>query len=146
MSNPDSILTFHHVLPWKDDLTIPPELLETLILFLKDHYNIISYQTFIEYLFDNRRLPKRSVLLTFDDGYLDNHLYAYPVLARHKVPAVIFAVTGQIRESIDCYVSLTFIFLLLNLNYILSLPLKKTLDLYNPSPFPMAQYSSGISY
>ena len=106
MSNPDAILTFHHVLPWKDDLTIPPELFETLILFLKDHYNIISYQTFIEHLFDNRRLPKRSVLLTFDDGYLDNYLYAYPVLIRHRIPTVIFMITGQISTSDSCRVSM----------------------------------------
>ena len=108
MPDPVAILTFHHVLPEKDTLTIPPELFEALILFLKDHYNIISYQTFIEHLFDNKRLPGRSVLLTFDDGYLDNYLYAYPVLARHQVPAVIFAVTGQIRASDDCRTSLPF--------------------------------------
>lgn len=38
--------------------------------------------------------PRKSVLLTFDDGYLDNRAYAYPVLREFGQHATIFLVTG----------------------------------------------------
>ena len=41
---------------------------------------------------------RRSVLLTFDDGYLDNYELAYPVLKRVGLPAVIFLATGFLDE------------------------------------------------
>jgi len=36
----------------------------------------------------------RRVLLTFDDGYRDNHDVAFPLLRRHGLPAVFFLATG----------------------------------------------------
>jgi peptidoglycan/xylan/chitin deacetylase (PgdA/CDA1 family) len=41
-------------------------------------------------------LPRRAVLVTFDDGYLDNYLSAFPALKRHRIPATIFLVTGLV--------------------------------------------------
>lgn len=38
----------------------------------------------------------RHVLITFDDGYLDNYQIAYPILKRHGIPATFFVATGFI--------------------------------------------------
>lgn len=43
-------------------------------------------------------LPKQPALLTFDDGYLDNHEYLQPVLRRHGARATIFVVTGYVGD------------------------------------------------
>ena len=45
-------------------------------------------------------LPKRPVLLTFDDGYVDNLEYAQPVLRRHGAKATIFVVTAYAGDRV----------------------------------------------
>jgi peptidoglycan/xylan/chitin deacetylase (PgdA/CDA1 family) len=40
------------------------------------------------------RRSGRAVMLTFDDGYRDNHAVAYPILRSHGVPACFFIATG----------------------------------------------------
>ncbi len=44
-------------------------------------------------------VPDRSIVLTFDDGYLDNHEQALPLLQRHEVPATLFVTTGNIDSE-----------------------------------------------
>lgn len=44
-------------------------------------------------------LPSRPIVLTFDDGYLDNLEQALPLLERHAVPATIFITTGNIGSE-----------------------------------------------
>ncbi|MGK2889390.1 MAG: polysaccharide deacetylase family protein [Candidatus Malihini olakiniferum] len=41
----------------------------------------------------------KSVMITFDDGYLDNWVYAFPVLKRLGLHAHIFLITGQIGDG-----------------------------------------------
>lgn len=42
------------------------------------------------------RAPQFRVLITFDDGYLDNYEVAFPILCSHGVPGVFFLVTSNI--------------------------------------------------
>ncbi|CAM5449107.1 polysaccharide deacetylase family protein [Streptomyces fumanus] len=44
-----------------------------------------------------RPLPRRPVLITFDDGYEGVHRHALPVLAAHGFPATLFVTTGWLR-------------------------------------------------
>ena len=44
---------------------------------------------------DERRFPRRRfVCVTFDDGYRDNHEFAYPVLKKYEVPFAIYVATS----------------------------------------------------
>lgn len=52
-----------------------------------------------EFLINGAPLPEKSFLLTFDDGYLDNYVYAWPIMRKYGHKGVIFAVTGRIDEA-----------------------------------------------
>lgn len=89
------ILMYHHVdyqPQQKEDLnTVSPESFERQMKYLKDnHYNVIGFDAFITALTDKRELPKKTVVLSFDDGYEDNYTYALPILKKYQFPAIIF--------------------------------------------------------
>lgn len=51
----------------------------------------------LEEVWEGGRLPPtRGVAITFDDGYEDNYLHAWPILRRHQFTATIFVVTDTI--------------------------------------------------
>jgi peptidoglycan/xylan/chitin deacetylase (PgdA/CDA1 family) len=45
------------------------------------------------------QIPKRSVVITFDDGFADNYHSAFPYLKSHRIPATIFLVTDCIEHN-----------------------------------------------
>ncbi len=57
-------------------------------------YHPIDLDDLRGYLLENRTLPARPIVLTFDDGYRDLYTTAFPVLHRHHFKAVSYVVTG----------------------------------------------------
>ena len=60
--------------------------------FLSREYDFISLNQVEERL--NTPAKKKFIAFTFDDGYLDNFLYAYPLLHKYKIPFAIYLTTG----------------------------------------------------
>lgn len=54
-------------------------------------YRALTLYELYEYVLSGRAVPERSVVLTLDDGYLDNWVYAFPVLKKYGFKATIFA-------------------------------------------------------
>src|SRR5699024_11047308 len=46
----------------------------------------------LDYLRDEGKLPEKPLIITFDDGYLDNYHHAYPALQDYDMKATIYAI------------------------------------------------------
>jgi len=91
---------YHHVSPNPGLVTITPQNFERQMQALvRAGYSTLTADRFAGYLRGSGDVPERSVLITFDDGYLDNYVHAFPVLQRLGLHAVIFAVTGRVGDG-----------------------------------------------
>lgn len=72
-----------------------------LRLIKEKGYHPVSLSEVEDSYINRTKLPPRSVLLTFDDGYENNYSKAYPLLLKEKIPAVIFLSAGEIGVKED---------------------------------------------
>jgi peptidoglycan/xylan/chitin deacetylase (PgdA/CDA1 family) len=94
------VLMYHHVCPHPGLVTVSPETFEEHIAYLaRKKYHALAADEFLEFLQGKRALDGRNVLITFDDGYLDNYVYAYPILKRYGLKATIFTITGLMGDG-----------------------------------------------
>lgn len=91
------VLMYHHVSPAVEGLSTSPRLFASQMRWLHDNgWKTLTAAELRAFLEEGRPVPKRSVVLTFDDGYLDNWQYAHPVLEAYGFSAIMFVVTGWI--------------------------------------------------
>ena len=57
--------------------------------FIKKHYNVIGLQDYLEAVHSGKRLPKKAVIFTFDDGHAGNYKLL-PVIRQLHIPITIF--------------------------------------------------------
>lgn len=62
-------------------------------------YRTVSLAEAQGHFLGGRPLPRKSLWLTFDDGYADNWFYAFPVLQKYKLKATIFLISSQLGEG-----------------------------------------------
>lgn len=101
MSSPAAVpvLMYHHVSPTPGLVTVSPGHFRQHMAGLAEAgYRSIGCDDLEAYL-AGRPLPEKSVLITFDDGYLDNYIHAWPVLREFGLKAVIFLVTGWAADG-----------------------------------------------
>jgi peptidoglycan/xylan/chitin deacetylase (PgdA/CDA1 family) len=97
------ILLYHRVgaLPTASDpyprLTIRPRVFDAQMEWLKRHgFHAISARRLFDALHRGMSLPRRPVLITFDDGYADVLWNAEPILNRLHMPATVFVITDRV--------------------------------------------------
>ncbi|WP_235550873.1 polysaccharide deacetylase family protein [Paenibacillus sp. Soil787] len=88
------VLNYHSVtIDPGNVVVISPAKLEEQLTYLHDHgYTPVSLATFISLIEgkSDEAAPKKPVLLTFDDGYIDNYEQAMPLLAKYAFQATLF--------------------------------------------------------
>jgi len=93
------VLMYHHVTPAGGAINVTPEHFRDQLAWLRAHgYRSLTCDEFAMHL-AGTPAPARSVLITFDDGYLDNYVYAWPLLREYGFHAAIFIVTSWVGDG-----------------------------------------------
>lgn len=88
---------------FRPNVSATPEMFAIQMDYLARYYNVISGTELINYIKHGKKLPSYAALITFDDGYLDNYVHAYPILKARNLPAIIFLATDYIETGIPFY-------------------------------------------
>lgn len=101
---PLPILMYHSIL--KDSgksgaYIITPKVLKSDLEYLKKRgYEAISIKDLIAFVETGEPLPEKPVMITFDDGYYNNYMYAYPILKELDMKGVI-SIVGKLSEDYE---------------------------------------------
>lgn len=95
------ILMYHHVgSSEKSSVNVSTEVFERQMEFLKVHrYHVITLDDLVGHIRLGQAIPWNAIVITFDDGYLDNFVNAFPVLKKMSFPATIFMITKNIGQE-----------------------------------------------
>ena len=95
------ILMYHSV----DDhgsklkLSVPVKEFRAQMKYLRDKkFGIISSVQLADMIKSGKKIPRNTVVVTFDDGYLDNYVNAFPVFKEYKIPATVFVISGSVGK------------------------------------------------
>jgi peptidoglycan/xylan/chitin deacetylase (PgdA/CDA1 family) len=94
-----TILLYHRVTELAADpqlLSVAPARFAEQMAVLRRHASPLSLCELTSIMREGRKLPRRAVVVTFDDGYADNYLEAKPLLERYDIPATVFVTSGQV--------------------------------------------------
>jgi len=105
---PVPVIAYHHVNENKGDMiTVTPEVFERQMRYLSDSgYRTLRAGELLAYINGGLSLDEKSVMITFDDGWLDNYIYAFPILRKYNINATIFLATDWIDKASENAVDL----------------------------------------
>jgi len=99
------VLTYHRIAEPtagskfdRDVIDATPDQFDRQIAMLARHFQIVGTAEVADHVSGRARLPPNALAITFDDGYLDCHDTALPILRRHGVKAVFFIATSYTSE------------------------------------------------
>ncbi len=96
------ILTYHHIATHTppNAFYVSPAMFEKQMAWLsKNHYTPITYQQFYAARFGTSTLPTKPVVITFDDGSLDEFTNALPILKKYNYPAMFYIIAGDVGKT-----------------------------------------------
>ena len=103
-----AVLCYHNIatdeekqsFPDEADWTISVDNFKEQLEYLKKHnYKTLSMDEFYQWKTGKLNLPYKSVLITFDDGFLSNYQYAFKLLSDYDMKASVFVVGSFIENS-----------------------------------------------
>ena len=99
------ILTYHHIAPLPSsasarDYYVSPDMLEQQLFYLKiKNYKTLTPNEFYDQLATGQNPAQKSVMLTFDDGNLDNYENAFPLLKKYGFVGVFYISANRLSIS-----------------------------------------------
>jgi peptidoglycan/xylan/chitin deacetylase (PgdA/CDA1 family) len=101
------ILMYHHVKHlaananaiWRN-LTVTPEAFEAQIKYLADNgYHSIYFSDLVAYFDQGTPLPDNPIILTFDDGWIEQYTVVYPVLRKYCMVGTFFPPVNWVNNG-----------------------------------------------
>lgn len=107
------ILMYHYISQppadadvYRVDLSVTPDNFRQQLAWLRDNgYTGIDYYDLSLAITGLTELPEKPVLLTFDDGYLDNYTAAFPLLQEYGYKATFFVITDFVDFGREGYMT-----------------------------------------
>ena len=96
------VLMYHHIASKTPPASyyVSPEIFESQMAWLKEnHFTVISADDFYLGLSGEKDLPQKPVLITFDDGVMDQYQNALPILKKYGYPATFFIKLNNVGEG-----------------------------------------------
>ena len=92
------VLNYHQINAHDfNSMTVRPEDFERQMKYLSENgYHAVTPDELADWLEHGTPLPEKPVVITLDDGYLDNYENAFPILQKYQMKATIFLVTDYI--------------------------------------------------
>jgi peptidoglycan/xylan/chitin deacetylase (PgdA/CDA1 family) len=106
-----TVVTYHGVLPpnyevkdrWQDGHLVSTDMFRQQLHYLKSHYNVISPEDLYACLLGNDRVHPGSVLLTCDDGLLNNVTDMLPILKEEGLSCLFFVTTASLCPTLTMF-------------------------------------------
>jgi len=100
-----TIVQYHYVRDLKnsrypDIKGLDINLFKEQINYLRKHYHIITMEEVIQSIDNQIKIPSKSVLLSFDDAYIDHYTNVFPILDKHQLQGSFFTASRPITEHI----------------------------------------------
>ncbi len=97
------IIMYHSVHPNAapgNRLVVSPETFERQMRFLKEHrYKVLPLESIATLIGAKKRIPSKALAITFDDGYKDNYIYAFPILKKYHLPVTVFVIVNEVGRA-----------------------------------------------
>ena len=82
-----------------------PQFKKHLDELIKNNYNVVSIESIIDALHNNKNLPEKTVAITIDDAFFSIYKKAWPILKEKKLPFTIFVSTGPVNSNSKNYMN-----------------------------------------
>lgn len=96
------VLMYHKINSYYQEASlyrILPDEFDWQMQYLKEHgYHTVDLGAVLDHFQKGQSLPAKPIVITFDDGFRDNYLYAYPILQKYGFTATIFVVTNTVAS------------------------------------------------
>ena len=83
----------------ENNLMVPPAMFEEQMAWLEENgFTAMDLDQAVEAM-ETGVVPEKPVVITFDDGYMDNYTSAFPILKKHNLKATFFVITDGVDDG-----------------------------------------------